>query len=199
MKPAPIIDETTQKVSERPAHGVPLGRHQRAIVGQWQALGYLIAFLGVMTGTFMANGTPILGGFYLLLSLALLEPLALSAASARAGRYRLASLFGALSALTYAVLAVIMVTLPLDATSLLALLARGLEAAVAAGLLVGAASTTFGATRALWGASDEPGRLGPGQAGRGPRALSAGDRLHVEPKRTPVPSRHASRMAPVPC
>jgi hypothetical protein len=156
------------------ARRAPLGRRQRALLLQFQALSYLMLFLGLFCGLFLAGGASVLGAFCLLLSLVLLEPLALSAASAREGHYRISALFGMLGATAYAVVACLMLFMPFGDFALLTQVGPLVTRLAAAGLLTGAAVTTLRAARALWGASDSPSAIGPGAGVPDPRALPAG-------------------------
>lgn len=173
MQPVPVKDESSCNMSTGVARRAPLGRRQRAIVQHWQALGYVIVFLGFMAGMFVTCGQSVLGGFYLFLGLALLEPLVLSALSARTGRYRLGSLFSVLGALSYVIVAGAVLAMRCDATSVLTVAACTVERFAAAALLIGGAASSFGAARALWGETDEPPALGPGATQRRQRLIEA--------------------------
>jgi hypothetical protein len=165
-----------------------LGRRQRAIVRQLQAAGLLVLFLGFLCGMFVAGGTSVLGAFALLLGLALLEPLALSAAADRTGHHRLAALFGVLGALAYlgAAIAIVAFALPIGSAPLQAIVER----LVAAGVLTGAAAATLDAARALWQVADDgPLALGSRPTGGHAKALPSACPRTVpasEPSRLPT-------------
>jgi hypothetical protein len=140
-----------------------LGRRQCALVAQWQAIGYLMVFVGLSTGMLLALGFPALTvvGGGLVLSAVVLPPLALMAMSVRIGHYRLAAACGMLGVLIDAVLVLAGLVAPYDGYPLLEQIVRVVMCYAATGLLAGAAILTFGAARALWGARGGPRQLGP--------------------------------------
>jgi hypothetical protein len=142
---------------------VGLNQRQHALVGQWQALGYLLLFIGLFLGTAMTWGSdgPALMSVGLVVGMAMLAPLALITLSAWLGRYRLASVLGMLGALYYASFVPLLVgafdgyLLQLQILPILLLFVPLL------GLLASAVVATFSAAHALWGAVDRSRQLGP--------------------------------------
>jgi hypothetical protein len=174
MHPVSTNDEPVLEPEPSPQWRRQLGRGQRALVLQFQALSCLVLFIGLLSGIFVAGGAPVLGSFCLLISLVLLEPLALSYASARDGNYRLASLFGLFGAAAYAILAVVLLGIPLAGLPLLGSIGALFMKLVAAGMLAGGSVATLNAARALWTVPDGPAELGPGAGKHGRKVLPAG-------------------------
>lgn len=162
MHVQPATDRSRQTMSPSIAQRVRLSRRQRALVGQWQTLGYRVVFVGLFAGMLMASNAPALQVVVvsLVVSAALLAPLGLMAVSARMRRYWLASVLGMLGVLLDAALVVLMLYGPWDGYPPLVQLMRVATAYVAAGVLAGAAVASFGVVRALWGAGDGPSQLG---------------------------------------
>ena len=158
----PAADRSRETMSLSIARRVRLSRHQSALVGQWQTLGYRMVCIGFFAGMLMASGSPALPVVVasLLVGAAVLAPLGVLAVSARMRRYRLASVLGMLGVLLDTALGVLMLCGPWDGYPPLVQLVRVATAYVAAGVLACAAVTSFGVARALWGAGDDPRQLG---------------------------------------
>lgn len=188
MHPEPVSDRPSGAVSTSADRRMRLSRRQRALLGQWQAIGYLLAFIGLLLGIFLSWGIslPLLGG--LMLAMVVLDPLLLTLVSTGAGHYRLASIFALLSVLLDAGLVLMLLITPFDGYPLPEQIARVLESVAAAGLVTAAAAATLDAARALWGASDGPRRLGPGTP-----APTAGSLAAAEPA---GPGEESSRRLP---
>jgi hypothetical protein len=144
------------------ARRVRLSRRRRALVGQWQTLGYRMVVIGLFAGMLMAAGATGLPVMVMSLGVgaALIAPLGLMAVSAHMRRFRLASVLGMVGVLLDLVLVVLMLYGPWDGYPPLAQLMRVATAYAAASVLAGAAVTSFGVVRALWGAGDGPCHLG---------------------------------------
>lgn len=144
---------------------------QQALLDQWLASGYLLAFSGLFSGLFMSLG--LAAGVALALCLIVLAPVMLSMISAAVRRYRLASLFSFAGFALCSLLAVALLVAPLDGYPLLEQIARSAAGAVCAALIAMSAAASWASARALWGVPRSPQHLGPGGAVTKPIPLPA--------------------------